>query len=333
MTVRVLIYAPKWRENAAGIKVLYLLCDLLNLNGVHAEIVPISIRKGKKIRDLKINYISETWKERKNHSNSNTYVIYSETILGNPLKSTNVIRYYMKYPGLLTEKLCTQVSEVALPYSQNIYNDLEAKKYLNILQPVFISTIDLSEIQFSEVKEEFVAVYASKYRRLYGSPFLQIGDLPKVEIYGRGIRKQSRKETLSIISRSKALISFENSAIVTEAILSRTPVFLADNELTRNPIASFELGEDAVRPISEFGKFQFEEKEFTEAQRKFQDSICKSHDQILRLVEYMETSHFFDKNGGNLKIRHRYIRVAIHKALFFRVYLRRVLRRLQNANN
>lgn len=209
-----LIYAPRWRDNAAGIKVLYLLCHELNLRGLNAFIVPIGLRRKVNLpKDLKVRFISEKRRDRRKLLLGRHVVVYSETILGNPLKAQHVIRYFLNYPKLLNPQIELSASEYNLPYSKNIFERLKSLKCSNLADPLFISSIDLREIYKRAEKQNFIIVYASKFRRIYGSPRLQGLDSPTIEIFGRGKRAQKRHQTLELIAKAKALISFENSAL------------------------------------------------------------------------------------------------------------------------
>lgn len=321
----ILIYAPLWRDSAAGIKVLYLLCHRLNQIGVEAYIVPVQIGFKREPKNLQISYIPNRGRFKKIIHNRIPVVVYSETIRGNPLKSKHVVRYILNYPGILSGSSNFEESDILLPYSKNIHLYLEQKKVLNLLSdPVFISSINLDEIIFTPKKQDYVALYASKYRRILGKPKLELGIQNVVEIFGKGIRKQKREETLSIIRNARALISFENSAIVTESVLSGTPVFLDANPLTENPIAEAELGREGVRPLTEFTRATIDSSEFVVARRKFVKAQNSADNQILRFLEILENEPKCHSIPPKIKIYPLFIRQIKHKFIFFRVFLTRL---------
>jgi hypothetical protein len=75
-----------------------------------------------------------------------------------------------------------------------------------------------------------------------------VGKPPKVgfknnfEIFRDGPKMQSRKQVIEILSKTSVLYSFENSSIVTEAILSGTPAKFVENKFLGEIIAEHELG-------------------------------------------------------------------------------------------
>ena len=323
------IYSPLWRENAAGIKVLYLLCHYLNSLGADAYIVPIGFGRRNHPSDLKVKYISESWKKRKKLKKKNPIVIYSETIRGNPLSSNQVIRYFLNYPGLLNSNVSDFFNEYALPYTHNISESLTKLKLPNISKPLFISSINISEIHNVSEKQNYVALYASKYRRYVGKPNVDFVDAKVVEIFGRGRRAQNRVDTLNIIANAKSLICFENSAIVTEAILSRTPVFLDENILTKNPIASKELGEDGVYKLAQFRDLKIDQCVFSIAREKFLIAQSNIENEISDFLYLVDNDQFFDVKQACIRVKGRINRTVNHKIIFAPVLFSNLLKKYE----
>ena len=100
------IYTPRWRDNAAGIKALHLLCDAINQKGGSAWLVfsNPSLRNSGINHDLKTPVLTRRILKKHKTLGLNPSVIYTETIAGNPLHANRVIRWLLNYPGSLGGK-------------------------------------------------------------------------------------------------------------------------------------------------------------------------------------------------------------------------------------
>lgn len=321
---KVLIYAPLWRDSAAGVKVLYLLCDGLNRRNIPAYIVPIGIGRNLFPKELHVLQIDERLNSRKALSQENCVVIYTETISNNPLSANYFIKYYLNYPELLNRKAKYEPNEISLPYSQNIGHKLKALGYSNIQEALFISSVNISDINLNFDKSNYILLYANKYRKIFGKPQDPNLISEYIEIFGSGRKKQDRVKVLNLLRNARSIISFENSAIVTEAILSGTPVFLANNDLTKNPIAEIELGLEGSRNLELFGKVEIPAEEFQSARTKFMESLKKTEIQLDSFVEFLKMMKFNSGKMPFVKIRNRYLRVFLHKISFVNEFLYRL---------
>ena len=73
-----------------------------------------------------------------------------------------------------------------------------------------------------------------------------MGHLDSVEIFRDGPRMQSRTQVKEILRNASVVFSFENSSIVSEAILSGTPAYFVPNEFLGDIIAETELGNGGI---------------------------------------------------------------------------------------
>ena len=94
------VYAPGFDENCGGCTVLHYLVDRLNVwfeDTVRAYLVPYGYPLKKKMatnNGYKTPLLPE-WK-----SIDDGYVIYPESMSGNPLNATNVVRWILYFPGV-----------------------------------------------------------------------------------------------------------------------------------------------------------------------------------------------------------------------------------------
>jgi hypothetical protein len=245
------IYAPAYLEVSAGIRALHFLCHSLNQSGqlawliIHGATIPttqlVSPILNTPILDSKIRDL---------HFRDGLVpiVVYPETIPGNPLKAQVVVRWVLNYPGALGGPKNFHESEHIIAYSSDIALSME-----KVPSVLFLPPLDIREIykarQSSIDKERTsrVLLYAGKYRSFVGKPILPKWAPQQVtEIWREGPERQSREEVLELLATSSSLFIFENSTLVTEAVLLGTPVVLVRSTFFDSLIAGKELGLDGT---------------------------------------------------------------------------------------
>jgi hypothetical protein len=243
-TITYLVYAPEYVYWSAGIKILYKLHDAIKETGREVYLLnhgrsPLK-QKWKTSRLVsKLNRESET----------RIFVaIYTESIIGNPLKVKNRIRWILNYPGLLGGQAEFE-QDYILPYSHNI-----AKRMMRpgdaMPDSLFIAALSVNEIANLKPMTEdlserpYELLYAQKYRALGGIPLSSSDSTIEITRFDR--KAPSREETLNLVRGARALHVYENSTIITEAQLCEVPVFCHRNEYFDELIAETELGNEGI---------------------------------------------------------------------------------------
>lgn len=239
------IYTPRWIDSSAGIKALHYLCHSLNQKGHKAYLVfsepehrglpRVNVELQTPILD------SETARAHFN-AGATPIVLYSETVPGNPLGGTAVVRYLMNFQGALGGPESFLDSEMLIAFSKTISESALKENTQEVIPVLFIPPIDPRDFQFTDEKESYQVVYAGKYRSFVGIP-PKVGNLKSFEIYRDGPRMQTRKKVIKLLQKADVVYSFENSSIVTEAILSGTPACFVENAFLGEVIAKEELGD------------------------------------------------------------------------------------------
>ncbi len=237
------IYTPRWIETSAGIKALHFLCHSLNLSGQKAFLVFSEKRFNNLPRvnpNLLTPILDQETADAHFKSGLTPLVVYSETVPGNPLGGTAVVRYLMNFAGALGGEKSFLESELVFAFSKAISADYS--KHVDIEAPVlFLPPIDPRDFIFSETKEDYQVVYAGKYRSFIGIP-PKVGFLKSFEVYRDGPRMQSREKVIRLLNKASVVYCFENTSIITEAILSGTPVCIVKSDFMTEVIAEHELG-------------------------------------------------------------------------------------------
>lgn len=238
-----LIWAPRWIESSAGIRAVHYLCHALNSAGHNAWLVISEPSHGNEPRINSSLITPELTVDSIKAINSSAFcpiAIYPEDVIGNPLNAPVVIRILWNYAGALGGPSTFPESEIVWAFSENIALEYETRTGIkpNVL---FVPPIDPREFTKNKDKKPYQVVYAGKYRSFVGKPF-SVGHLPTIEIFRDGPGRQSRDTVKKLLSEAEVVFSFENSSIVTEAILSGTPAGFIPNEFLGPIIAEHELG-------------------------------------------------------------------------------------------
>jgi hypothetical protein len=237
------IWAPRWIESSAGVRAVHFLCHSLNRAGQSAYVVPAEppLRGEPRVNPtLQTPILSQEVIDSHTRAGRVPIAIYPEDVLGNPLNTSMVVRFLWNYSSALGGPEVFDSDEIIWAFSLNIALDYFEKTGTRA-EVLFVPPVDPREFAPQEEKKGFQVVYAGKYRSFVGKPPL-VGDLPTVEIFRDGIRKQPREVVRRLLRDANVVYSFENSSIVTEAILSGTPAGFIPNKFLGNIIAEQELG-------------------------------------------------------------------------------------------
>lgn len=240
------IYSPPWTSASAGIRALHYLCHALNSSGYNSFLVLASKPiRGKSPVNGRLNtpVLSDDIAAQHFYEKLTPITVYSETIPGNPLKSPAVVRYLMNFIGELGGPIRFTENEYLISYSRAISLDYLSKTGSEVNFELFLPAIDPREFTPADPseKKDFYLVYAGKYRAFYGEP-PKIDKSNIIEIRRDGKIAQPRSKVIQLLREARAVISFDNSSIITEAVLSGTPGLFYPNPSLSRPIAEHELG-------------------------------------------------------------------------------------------
>lgn len=238
------IYSPRWIERSAGIKAMHLLCHALNETGNVAFLVIVGDSFDGKPRingTLNTPVITEEIALSHFEKKLTPIVIYSETIVGNPLHAPFVVRFIANFLGLLGGPQRFKAEEFICAYSNTLAAHCKEVLKRDDIFTLFFHAIHPQKFEMNFNKQEYVVAYAAKYRLFVGQPKFP-DNLNVIEIIRDGINAHSRSEVIELLKNAQALILYENSAIAMEAILLGTPVILMKSNFLNEGIAMVETG-------------------------------------------------------------------------------------------
>lgn len=234
------IVAPRYTNTSAGVRVLYRLCHLLNLNGYPSYIYlrphfPISLASSpndiapfltKKIRDFHYE------------SNLTPIIIYPETILISKLNPPFRVPYFLNYHNLLFQKDSIENDDYILTYSQNILSKIKSKL------PSSVIFLPVSDHNFykpnNKIKRNGNVFYAGKFKYHFSGKTLDLTN-GMIEITRDKFNSQTKEEIRYLFQSSEAFYCYEDSALALEAILCECPVIFIPNEYFKECLGAKEL--------------------------------------------------------------------------------------------
>ena len=96
-----LIFAPAWTDKSSGVRVLHLLCHLLNTNWEKAYLVPTEAEYVRNpFFDTPLFLEATNSIDALKRSGQDFVVVYPDIVKGNPLGASKVVRYLLAPRGL-----------------------------------------------------------------------------------------------------------------------------------------------------------------------------------------------------------------------------------------
>ncbi|KJS71853.1 MAG: hypothetical protein JM57_06375 [Comamonadaceae bacterium BICA1-1] len=211
------IVAPAYDHRSAGVRLLHQLCSLLNQMGHEAYVDSPTLGLG-----LWTPQLNDAVKLAHYKSGKKPIVICSEAVKGTPTQLGQPVRLVLNLPGK--------------PGGDSSYGSVELlytyHRAFHATAPLLrLPILDLSEIRkdcLPQAQRSKVAYYHNRYSANGGL----------VRDFGPNVVEISKhspathRETLQILKEAKILYTYENSAIVAEAILSGCAVVFLPNPVS-----------------------------------------------------------------------------------------------------
>lgn len=236
--VNYVIFAPDFVSNSAGIYCLYKLCHDLRQKGFSAGIFGSVVAPP----SLDISLILEDCIIKQLRHENNSWVIYPETVIGNPLNFKNVARWVLNRPGILggdevyhSDEKVFVYSDVYMPY---VKNPVQAK----LCMPTFNRNIFYPPAEKDFEKERHLACY------YVGKSTFKEGYFDEADTFEITRMSPAKKELGKLFRSAKILYSFDNStALIYEAIACGCPVqIIPDGTQTWDDYKKLEWGTTGI---------------------------------------------------------------------------------------
>jgi uncharacterized MAPEG superfamily protein len=238
------IVAPPYAQDSAGIKMLYVLCHLLNLLGAKAyiHVVPYALTAHDLGSGLATPALTQAIIEQNYVSGITPVVVLSETAQQNPFSGGVVVRWVMNFVGHLGGPSSFSAEENIYCYSKAIEDQTPNSRGVLFLpgsNPQFFCRPE------DESQRAGVCYYAGKYVEIHKQEIPDWLEQSGTKIT-RGYTGQNRDELKTIFQTHEVLYIFENTALATEALLCGCVVVAMRNDYFGEMIAQAEHGSSGL---------------------------------------------------------------------------------------
>lgn len=230
------IETPPYRRSSAGIRVMHMLCHVLNRLGEEAYVFTSEVNP-----ELNTPTVTEEVVRRHLQAGREPIVVYPEIVSGNPRRAKSVVRYVLNVPGLIGGDKTFAETELIYAYGQNILPSNAPKD--NVL---FFPSVDTHLFNNRDnpldAQRQGILVYPGRHlNALKEHPELAHGTVITATW------PASRSELAALMRRSEMLYCFESTAIALEAVLCGCPaVTLHSPFFDGQAINSLELGREGM---------------------------------------------------------------------------------------
>lgn len=296
------IVAPHFDHKSSGIKSLYYLCHKLNIAGYDAYITSDPRNSGYNIKSLN-SLNSEQLKDLQ----LNGVVIYPDQIIrGNPLKFTNVIRWFLAYTEIVPDH------ELAFSYSPSHNIGAQAKNNLMMfdIEPFF---------KFPEIENRIYKCF--RIGKNHGAPLQAITN-GCIEIsYGY---PNTRIELANLLKSSSVFYSYDFlSSLTVEALYCGCPVVIVGcplekrKEVANNIMWQYGLGfYDENFTQKDLDKLKEEIPLQIEKYKEITLNWSKEFDNFINLTQNMSNVYVEDSGGYDFNNPHPWIKLGFWPDFF-----------------
>lgn len=234
------IVAPPYIRTSAGIRVLYRLCDVINKLGGSAFIYlrpNVNHDLASSPNDV-APYLNKKILDYHFENGLTPIVIYPETLDISKFLAPFKVRYVLNYNNYLFENNQLTKDDFLIAYSANIANKLSADI------PSIIINLPISDYNFycppKNEKRRGGVFYAGKYKYHFNGETFPITD-GMIEITRDRKDSQTPEQIRELFQSAEFFYSYEDSALVVEALLCECPVIYVPNEYFKETLSAKEL--------------------------------------------------------------------------------------------
>ena len=215
------IDAPQYHSLSGGVRALYLLCGHLNRLGYDAFVMGSS---GDSDVSLPVQYLNRSIAKQQQRAGREPIVVYPEVTVGNPRQARFVVRYLLNKPGLL-------MPGAEASYGANDYFIDGAREHAPAgvrSFDLFMPLVDRSAYfppPNGSLREGF-AIFTNRavFDQASAPDWLRPHTLLSMQ------RPRSHAELGALYRRSRAMVTFERTSAIFEALFCGCPVICIANE-------------------------------------------------------------------------------------------------------
>ena len=134
------VLSPDYRRNSAGIRVMHMLCDVLNRSGYEAYIVA-NVLNPELMTPQLTNQVIALHKQQ----GLEPVMVYPEVVSGNPLGGDVVVRYILNTPGFLNGGKDYGEEDIMFSFSKGLLLPGMPEEHVMFLQPIDLNVFRLPD--------------------------------------------------------------------------------------------------------------------------------------------------------------------------------------------
>lgn len=242
------LLAPAYRRSSAGIRVMHMLCHLLNRCGQDAWMFPTETNPM-----WHTPLLNDALRKQHLDAGRQPIVIYPEVVRGNPAGAQSVVRYLLNVPGLLGGDASFADTDLIFAYGKSLLPAGLGDDHIMFMPPIDTSLFNNHDNPLDQRRKGWL-IYPGRHTealRLH----------PQLAAKCTVITNQwpaSPKEMAELFRRSERVYCFSSTSIALEAMLCGCPaVVLKSPFFDGVPIGIGEFGthglafDDAPQAIAE----------------------------------------------------------------------------------
>lgn len=207
------ILAPEYRRSSAGIRVMHLLCHLLNRCGQDAYMFPTTTNPL-----WHTPLLTQELRQQHLQAGREPIVVYPEVVRGNPCKGRSVVRYLLNVPGLLGGDEAFAASDMVFAYGQSLLPQGVGDDHILFMPPIDTSIFHNQSNPYDQQRKGWL-IYPGRH----SEALKQHPDLAAKCTVITNQWPATPEEMAELFRRSERVYCFSSTSIALEAILCGCP--------------------------------------------------------------------------------------------------------------
>jgi GT2 family glycosyltransferase len=266
------IEAPAYRRTSAGIRVMHMLCHLLNRSGHDAYLYPTAATNPLWHTPLLTPQLAQQHAQ----AGRQPITVYPEVVSGNPRHGGSVVRYLLNRPGLIGGDTEFPASDLVFAYTQHLLPAGENPDHVLFMPPIDSSIFHNRNNPHDRQRKGWLL-----YPGRHATALQEHADLAARCTLITRDWPASPQEMAELFRRSEQVFCFESTSIGLEAILCGCPAIVLPSPLFNGtPLGIEELGTHGLAFDDTPQAFQhaiagipIAQEKYAAAERRFWDQL------------------------------------------------------------
>jgi len=241
-----IIVAPAYNSASAGIRALHMLCHSLNLIGqrafiyIHPQVI-WDDRGQYTCPELCTPLLIPEALAHFEQNGQPPVVIYPETVVGNQLRASVIVRWLLNYPGLLGGDTTYDAGDILYAYSRRLAESVGIGEDRVLFLPT--SSPHIFYPPLASAPRRGSCFYAAKYQSHHRGKLFPI-TAGSIEITRNLPTSQTKQQIAELFRCSELFYTYEDTALAIEAGLCGCPTVFIPNAYLTESLGFDDIGRD-----------------------------------------------------------------------------------------